>query len=81
MRLDEPLIADPTALSWAVFAFIFGGAALGLLLRRVLPAHHLAPDSKDVVKNVVLLDRLMAPVRFIQLSSHPLREALARLGR
>jgi hypothetical protein len=50
VRLDEPLIADPTALSWAVFAFIFGGAALGLLLRRVLPAHHLTPDSKDVVK-------------------------------
>src|SRR5262245_1661598 len=32
------------------FACIFGGALLGMLLRTVLPEHHLSPDSKDVVK-------------------------------
>jgi Protein of unknown function (DUF4239) len=29
---------------------IFGGALLGLLLRRLLPGHHLSNDSKDTVK-------------------------------
>jgi len=33
-----------------VFACVFGGAVLGLLLRRVLPDHHRSSDSKDVVK-------------------------------
>jgi hypothetical protein len=32
------------------FACIFGGALLGMLFRRVLPEHHLNPESKDVVK-------------------------------
>ena len=38
------------AISWGVFACVFGGALLGMMLRNVLPAHHLDPDSKDVVK-------------------------------
>jgi len=33
-----------------VFACVFGGALLGMLLRRTLPAHHLADESKDVMK-------------------------------
>jgi hypothetical protein len=33
-----------------VFVFVFGGALLGMLLRKVLPPHHLAEGSKDVVK-------------------------------
>lgn len=33
-----------------MFACVFGGALLGMLLRRALPAHHLSSDSKDVVK-------------------------------
>lgn len=34
----------------AVFACVFGGALLGMILRRVLPDHHLSPESKDIVK-------------------------------
>jgi hypothetical protein len=37
-------------LSSLVFAFIFGGALLGLLLRAVLPEPHLNTDAKDVVR-------------------------------
>jgi hypothetical protein len=33
-----------------VFACVFGGAMLGLLLRAVLPENHLSSDSKDVIK-------------------------------
>jgi len=33
-----------------VFACVFGGALLGMALRRIAPDHHLAPDSKEVVK-------------------------------
>jgi hypothetical protein len=38
------------AISSIVFAFVFGGALFGLFLRRVLPEHHLTPDSKEVVR-------------------------------
>jgi hypothetical protein len=38
------------AIAGIVFACVFGGALLGMLLRRVLPAHHLADESKDVMK-------------------------------
>lgn len=37
-------------IGWIVFACVWGGALLGLLLRAVLPTHHLNADSKDVVK-------------------------------
>src|SRR5271169_3633766 len=33
-----------------VFACVFGGSLLGMVLRRVVPQHHLDKDSKDVVK-------------------------------
>lgn len=33
-----------------VFACVFGGALLGILLRRVVPADHLSADSRDSVK-------------------------------
>ena len=33
-----------------VFAFVSGGAALGMLLRGILPAHHLSEESRDVVR-------------------------------
>ena len=33
-----------------VFACIFGGAVLGMILRARLPKHHLGDDSKDVVR-------------------------------
>jgi hypothetical protein len=32
------------------FAFVFGGAALGIALRPLLPGDHLRDDTKDVVK-------------------------------
>jgi hypothetical protein len=38
------------AISWIVFACVFGGVLIGMLLRAVLPEHHLNADSKDVVK-------------------------------
>src|SRR5215468_3034950 len=41
---------SPMAISWIVFGVIFGGALLGMTLRRLLPEHHLSQDSKDVVK-------------------------------
>ena len=38
------------AISWIVFACVFGGTLLGMLLRTALPEHHLSTESKDVVK-------------------------------
>lgn len=38
------------AISWIVFACVFGGAMLGMLLRFIVPEHHLSADSKDIVK-------------------------------
>jgi hypothetical protein len=37
-------------ISAIVFVCVFGGALIGLFLRRVLPEPHLSPESKDVVK-------------------------------
>ena len=36
-------------ISCIVFACVFGGALLGMLLRNFLPEHHLDPDSRNVV--------------------------------
>jgi len=38
------------AISLVTFAFVFGGALLGMALRSILPQHNLDVDSKDVVK-------------------------------
>ncbi len=38
------------AISGIVFAFVFGGALLGILLRATLPKEHLSSESRDVVK-------------------------------
>jgi len=40
----------PVETSTIIFAFIFGGAMLGMWLHGVLPEHHLNDESKDVVK-------------------------------
>jgi len=37
-------------ISLIVFACVFGGALLGLLLHVVLPQHHLTSETKDIVK-------------------------------
>jgi len=41
---------SPMMIGLIVFAFVFGGALLGMALRRIAPDHHLAPDSQEVVK-------------------------------
>lgn len=38
------------AISWIVFACVFGGALLGIALRALLPTHHLTTESRDVVR-------------------------------
>jgi hypothetical protein len=44
------VIMSSLTVSLVAFAFIFGGALSGMLLRAALPEHHLCADSKDVVK-------------------------------
>ena len=39
-----------TTISLIVFACVFGGALLGILLHSVLPQQHLSNESKDIVK-------------------------------
>lgn len=38
------------AVSCVVFACVFGGALVAMLVKRALPEHHLSGESKDVVK-------------------------------
>src|SRR5215471_2352232 len=49
MGVPEPNMSSPS-LSLIAFLFIFGGAVVGMLLRRTLPNHHLRDDSRDVIK-------------------------------
>lgn len=37
-------------ISMIILACVFGGALLGLLLRAILPPHHLTSETKDIVK-------------------------------
>jgi len=41
---------SPLVVSTIVCAVIFGGAMFGVILRNLLPDHHLADDAKDVVR-------------------------------
>lgn len=41
---------DHIAIATTVFACVFGSALIGLLLQRILPAHHLSNDSAGVIK-------------------------------
>jgi hypothetical protein len=41
---------SPTAFSLIVLIGVFGGAVLGIVLRKTLPEHHLSTGSQDVVK-------------------------------
>jgi hypothetical protein len=50
----------PIAIALVVLACVFGGALLGMLLRTVLPEHHLNEASKDVVKLVTGLIATLA---------------------
>ena len=37
-------------MSLIIFVCVFGGALLGILLRAVLPEHHLSKETQDIVK-------------------------------
>ena len=41
---------NPLLISLLVFAVIFGGPLVGMIVRPLLSEHHLQPDSRDVVK-------------------------------
>jgi hypothetical protein len=41
---------NPLLISLLVFALIFGGALVGMVVRPLLSEEHLHPDSKDIVK-------------------------------
>ena len=41
---------NPLNVAALVFGTLFGGALLGVFLRRTLPQHHLSPEAKDTVK-------------------------------
>lgn len=43
-------LVSVSLLSLVVFAFVFGGALLGMMLRAILPEPHLNADSRDVVR-------------------------------
>lgn len=41
---------NPIATSLFVFVCAFGGALLGMFIRRLLPEHHVGPESKEVIR-------------------------------
>ena len=41
---------NPVSVSFFVFACAFGSALFGLFIKRLLPARHIGPESKDVVR-------------------------------
>jgi hypothetical protein len=41
---------SPITISCVVFGVVFGGAIAGMVLRALLPEHHLSQESRDVVK-------------------------------
>jgi hypothetical protein len=47
-------------MSWAVFGCLFAAALIGMLLRKILPEHHLGADTKDTVKLAMGLVATMA---------------------
>jgi hypothetical protein len=48
------------AISGIVFACVFGGAMLGMVLRKALPESHMSTESKDIVKLAMGLIGTMA---------------------
>src|ERR1035438_3640861 len=48
--MPERLTMSPLVTSLIAFAIIFGGALLGMFMRKRLPGHHLSGDTKDVVR-------------------------------
>jgi UDP-N-acetylmuramyl pentapeptide phosphotransferase/UDP-N-acetylglucosamine-1-phosphate transferase len=61
---------SPTAIGWIVLTCVFGGAMLGMVLRRVLPENHLSTESKDVIKlGMALTSTMSALVLALLISS------------
>ena len=60
----------PTTVAWIALGCVFGGALLGMLLRRALPENHLSSDSKDVIKlGIGLVGTMSALVISLLISS------------
>jgi hypothetical protein len=58
------------AISWIVFACVFGGALLGILLHGFLPEHYLDTDSRNVVNlGMALIATLSALVLGLLIAS------------
>lgn len=58
------------SMSAIVFGCVFGGALLGIVLRRLLPDHHLSSETKDVVKlGVGLIGTMSALVLGLMVAS------------
>jgi hypothetical protein len=51
---------SPIYVSGIVFALIFGSTLAGMLLRSILPEHHLSADSKEVVRLATALIATLA---------------------
>jgi hypothetical protein len=51
---------SPITIGWVVLTCVFGGALIGMALRRILPEHHLSTDSKDVIKLAMGLTATMS---------------------
>jgi nitrate reductase gamma subunit len=80
------------AICLIVFACVFGAALLGMFLRALLPEQHLSADSKDTIVTlfvcalsvsgaIFLILEMYTPFEgLMQVSSAPLRNALAHLG-
>ncbi len=61
---------SPTAIGWIVLTCVFGGALLGMVLRRILPENHLSTESKDVIKlGIALTSTMSALVLALLISS------------
>jgi len=51
---------SPLVISLIAFGCIFGGMLLGMVLRRVLPDHHVSDESKDIMKMVTAMIATLA---------------------
>ncbi len=75
------VIVSGMATAGIVFACVSAGALLGMLLRYVLPGHHLSNDSKDVVKlGMGLLATMAALVLGLLIASAKSRYDAERSG-
>jgi len=77
------------AISLVVLACVLGGAALGMVLRKILPEHHVSDESKDIVKlgsgllatlAALVLGLLIASAkRSFDIKSDEIRQSAARI--